>query len=137
MYNASVQWSMKSLGLLVIMLSPMACALAAPAPPEASSSCAENTGIVLSPGFCATVFADNLGHARHLAIAANGVVYVNTWSGRYYGNDKVPDGGFLIALKDSSHRGHADVIQRFGDGVAEGSAGGTGIRLYNGYLYAE
>src|ERR1700691_499099 len=119
---------------LLLLGAPAAHAQSAAQPAACSG---DNGGITLSPGFCATVFADNLGHARHLAVAPNGVVYVNTWSGRYYGNDKVPDGGFLIALKDSGHRGHADVIQRFGDGVAEGSAGGTGIRLYNGYLYAE
>ncbi len=29
------------------------------------------------------------------------------------------------------------MIERFGDGVAQGSAGGTGIAFYNGGLYAE
>jgi glucose/arabinose dehydrogenase/mono/diheme cytochrome c family protein len=128
---------MKLFGLMLIVLSSVEPAMSAQASPETTSGCAENTGIVLSPGFCASVFADNLGHARHLAVAPNGVVYVNTWSGRYYGNDKVPDGGFLIALKDTGHTGHADVVQRFGDGVREGSAGGTGLRIYNGYLYVE
>lgn len=104
----------------------------------ATASCAgDNGGIVLSPGFCATVFADNIGHARHLAVAPNGVVYVNTWSGRYYKDDKPPAGGFLVALQDTQGAGKADVIKRFGDGVAEGSAGGTGIYLYKGALYAE
>jgi hypothetical protein len=32
----------------------------------------DNGGIMLSPGFCATVFADKLGHARHLAVTPNG-----------------------------------------------------------------
>jgi glucose/arabinose dehydrogenase/mono/diheme cytochrome c family protein len=123
--------------LAVIVSSPIYPAAAATVPPDTSANCSESTGIVLSPGFCASIFADNLGHARHVTVAPNGVVYVNTWSGRYYGNDKVPDGGFLIALKDSGHTGHADVVRRFGDGVPEGSAGGTGIRVYNGYLYAE
>jgi glucose/arabinose dehydrogenase/mono/diheme cytochrome c family protein len=94
-------------------------------------------GITLPPGFCATVFADNIGHARHLVVAPNGVVYVNTWSGRYYGNDKPPTGGFLVALRDARGNGHADVNIRFGPTVADGSAGGTGIALYNGALYAE
>src|SRR2546430_4407056 len=68
----------------------------------ASGACvADNGDITLSPGFCATVFADGLGHARHLAVAPNGVVYVNTWSGRYYHDDTPPPGGFLIALQDS------------------------------------
>jgi hypothetical protein len=74
--------------------------------------------------------ADNIGHARHLVVSPSGVVYVNTWSGVYYGNDKPPTGGFLIALQDTAKSGHADVIKRFGDGVSEGSAGGTGIARY-------
>jgi glucose/arabinose dehydrogenase/mono/diheme cytochrome c family protein len=96
-----------------------------------------DSGITPPPGFCATVFADNIGHARHLVVAPNGVVYVNTWSGRYYGNDKPPAGGFLVALQDTKGSGHADVNIRFGQTVADGSAGGTGIALYNGALYAE
>src|SRR5271169_3053896 len=85
-----------------------------------------DSGITLPPGFCATVFADNIGHARHLVVAPNGVVYVNTWSGRYYGNDTPPPGGFLLALQDTKGNGHADVNIRFGDGFAQGSHGGTG-----------
>ena len=96
-----------------------------------------NDGITLPAGFCATIFADNVGHARHLAVASNGVVYVNTWSGRYYGNDKPPAGGFLLALKDSNDDGKAGTIMRFGSGTESGNAGGTGIALYDGALYAE
>ena len=91
----------------------------------------------LPPGFCATVFADKIGHARHLVVAPNGVVYVNTWSGRYYGNDQPHEGGFLVALQDTGGSGHADVNERFGDTVQTGSAGGTGIALYKGSLYVE
>ena len=98
---------------------------------------ADNGGITLSPGFCASVFADNIGHARHLVVAPNGVVYVNTWSGRYYGNDKPPDGGFLVALQDTKGTGRADVVMRFGSGAESGNHGGTGIALYNGGLFAE
>jgi glucose/arabinose dehydrogenase/mono/diheme cytochrome c family protein len=98
---------------------------------------AGNGGLKLPNGFCATVFADKLGHARHLVVAPGGVVYVNTWSGRYYGNDKPPEGGFLVALQDTTGSGHADVNMRFGDTAETGSAGGTGIGQYNGSLYAE
>ena len=105
------------------------------------SACAgDNGGITLSPGFCATVFADNVGHARHMVVAPNGVVYVNTWSGRYYANTenaKAPDGGFLLALQDTTGSGRADKVVRFGPGVESGNAGGTGIALYNGALFAE
>ncbi|MEA3177849.1 MAG: hypothetical protein QOI59_1372 [Gammaproteobacteria bacterium] len=118
-----------------------AAGLASAAPPAMMSSAGscggDSGGIVLSPGFCATVFADKIGHARHLVVGANGVVYVNTWSGVYYKNDKPPAGGFLVALQDTKSTGKADVIERFGDGTAQGSAGGTGIQLYNGSIYAE
>src|SRR5882757_2014649 len=118
-----------------------AAGLASAAPPAMMSSAGscggDSSGIVLSQGFCATVFADKIGHARHLVVGPNGVVYVNTWSGRYYKNDSPPAGGFLVALRDTQGTGKADVVERFGDGVAAGSAGGTGIQLYNGAIYAE
>ena len=120
-----------------------ACGEKPPASSTASASAAaqrcdpENGGITLPPGFCATIFADNIGHARHLVVAPNGVVYANTWSGRYYGNDKPPEGGFLVAMQDTKGTGHADVITRFGGGVPEGSHGGTGIGIYQNHLYAE
>lgn len=104
----------------------------------ASAACpGDNGGIALPPGFCATIFADKLGHARQIAVAPNGVVYVNTWSGRYYHNDKPPPGGFLIALRDTRGSGRADSIVRFGPSAAEANAGGTGIALYDNHLYAE
>ena len=109
-----------------------------PGPSAQTNRCpADNGGITLSPGFCATVFADNIGHVRHMVVAASGVLYVNTWSGRYYHNDTPPAGGFLVALKDNKGTGRADQIERFGDGVPQGSHGGTGIGLYDGSLYAE
>jgi hypothetical protein len=34
--------------------------------------CPENdSGLKLPPGFCATIFADDIGHARHLVVAPN------------------------------------------------------------------
>ncbi len=121
---------------VALMLVKLETANAAPAAP--ATQCADSdTGITLSSGFCASIFADNIGHARHLVVSPSGVVYVNTWSGVYYGNDKPPAGGFLVALQDTAKLGHADVIKRFGDGVSEGSAGGTGIALYKNFLYAE
>ena len=109
-----------------------------PSVPAATSACPQNNaGITLPPGFCATVFADDIGHARHLVVAPNGVVYVNTWSGRYYGNTPPHAGGFLVALQDTTGDGRANVVSRFGPDASTGNAGGTGIALYNGALYAE
>lgn len=98
----------------------------------------DDSGLKLPPGFCATVFADGIGHARHLVVAPNGVVYVNTWSGSYYPPNETPrEGGFLVALQDKTGSGKADVIERFGETAETGAAGGTGIGLYNGSIYAE
>jgi glucose/arabinose dehydrogenase/mono/diheme cytochrome c family protein len=103
-----------------------------------SSACPEDqTGLHLPGGFCATVFADGIGHARHLVVAPTGVVYVNTWSGIYYDNDLPHSGGFLVALQDTAGTGKANVNQRFGETAKSGGAGGTGIALYKGALYAE
>ena len=96
-----------------------------------------NGGITLPPGFSASIFADKIGHARQMEVAANGVVYVNTWSGVYYANKPPHPGGFLVALQDSHGDGHADVNIRFGADFKSGSAGGTGIGLFGGKLYAE
>lgn len=97
----------------------------------------ENAGLKLPAGFCATVFADGIGHARHMVVSQNGVVYVNTWSGTYYGNDTPPPGGFLVALQDQVGAGKADVIERFGETLQTGGHGGTGIGLYKDSIYAE
>ena len=106
--------------------------------PGATPTCANNAGLELPAGFCATVFADNLGHVRHMVAARDGVLYVNTWSGSYYPpNSPAPPGGFLIALRDTTGQGKANVVRRFGATPATGGHGGTGIALYHGYLYAE
>lgn len=98
---------------------------------------ADDSGLNLPAGFCASIFADNIGHARHMAVSPDGVVYVNTWSGRYYANSPPPQGGFLVALQDTQGAGKADVIERFGETIASGGAGGTGIALYKGGLFVE
>ena len=79
----------------------------APAAPQPSgAACPQSdSGLKLPAGFCATIFADGIGHARHLVVAPNGVVYVNTWSGRYYGNDTPHAGGFLVALQGQHRHG--------------------------------
>jgi glucose/arabinose dehydrogenase/mono/diheme cytochrome c family protein len=118
----------------------VATAQAQPSPGKKTKigSCShDDSGLTLPPGFCATVFADGIGHARHLVVGANGVVYVNTWSGDYYDFDKTHEGGFLVALQDKTGAGKADVIERFGETVQSGGAGGVGIGIYKGSIYAE
>ena len=92
-------------------------------------------GLSLSPGFCAAIIADNLGHVRHLALGPDGTIYANTWSGQYYVNQPAPPGGYLVAIKPRAD-GEAQVA-RFGQTPADGVAGGTGVAVYQGHVYAE
>jgi hypothetical protein len=136
-----------SFALLFVALLALLCIGVAKGPAQSQSSSGtehrsqvcpdDGRGLALPPGFCATVFADNIGHARHIVVAPNGILYVNTWSGRYYGNDTPHAGGFLVALQDLRGSGRAAVIERFGETVQSGGAGGTGIGIYKGSLYAE
>ncbi len=104
----------------------------------ASTSCpGGDPDLKLPRGFCATIFADHIGHARHMAVAPNGVVYVNTWSGAYYGRSRPPAGGFLVALRDGDGDGRAEIVKRFGETPVGGGSGGTGVALFDGALYAE
>lgn len=83
---------------------------------------ADNGGLKLPAGFCALVAADNLGAARHMAVAPNGDVYVAMMESRGQ-----PPG--IVALRDTNRDGKMDVTERFGDKSS------TGIALRNGYLY--
>jgi glucose/arabinose dehydrogenase len=84
----------------------------------------DNGGITLPAGFCALVVADDLGPARHMAVAPNGDLYVATQGGR--GGQGAPP---LAALRDADGDGKFEVVERFGE------SGATGIALRNGYLY--
>jgi glucose/arabinose dehydrogenase len=131
--------------LLLVVVASSAAHVSAQETPDATSAAATakagqscpDAGLKLPAGFCASVFADKLGHARQLTVAANGVVYVNTWSGSYYEGERPHRGGFLIALQNTTGDGKANVIRRFGATAARHGHGGTGIGLYNGALYAE
>ena len=88
---------LRNLSSVIVVLGAL-CAVSSPVPAQtptkakvqaATHACPDNdSGLALPAGFCATVFADGVGHARHMVVAPNGVLYINTWSGRYYGNDK-------------------------------------------------
>ena len=84
-----------------------------------------SAGLQLPTGFCATVFAQGIGGARHIVVGANGDVFVNTDPGR----GGSPGGG-IVALRDTDRDGKSDMQQRIGFG------GGTGIALDGNALYA-
>ncbi|WP_281301288.1 MULTISPECIES: PQQ-dependent sugar dehydrogenase [unclassified Iodidimonas] len=77
--------------------------------------------IRLPKGFKATLFADDLGRARHLAVRADGTVYASLYGEK--------DGGWLWALSDDDGDGKADRQKLFGD------YGGTGLAIHDGWLY--
>jgi len=133
-------WIRPSLAALLFatVASSVLVHAAAPRAGAAGARSCADAGLKLPPGFCARVFADRIGHARHLAVAPNGVVYVNTWSGRYFrGEPAAPAGGFIVALEDTTGSGKANVIERFGPASRAGGHGGTGIAVYKGALYVE
>src|SRR5260221_14443282 len=92
-------------GFAVALLTATGCGAGGRAAPKAVAAApwaGDNGGTPLPPGFCATVFADNLGAVRHITVALNGVVYANPWSGSYYPRSPPPADGFLLALQDTN-----------------------------------
>jgi len=81
-----------------------------------------NGGITLPEQFGAVVVVDSIGRGRHMAINSNGDIYLHS-------SRLALDGKGIIALRDTSGDGHADIIKGFSD------ISGTGIELHNGFLY--
>ena len=108
----------------------LAALLLAPAMPAKADAACADVGLALPPGFCATVVADDLGHPRHMIAAPDGTLYVNTWSGGYYPNDKPRGDGYVAVIQGGK-------VARFGPAGTDGGMGGTGIALYKGWLYVE
>ena len=96
----------------------------------------DNAGLTLPSGFCATVFADSVGDARHMVVAPNGDLYV-TLEGTQPSPEKAvagnrqPAPSSFVALRDANHDGKADTVARVG------ALGNTGIGLYGNHLYVD
>jgi glucose/arabinose dehydrogenase len=108
-----------------------AAVLVAAVPARAqNSSC--DAGLTVPAGFCAQVFADRLGAPRHVVVASNGDVLINanpSRSGAESGTGVGPGGG-IVLLRDTNRDGKADLVKKLG------GAGGTGIAIGNGFLWA-
>ncbi len=83
----------------------------------AGPALARDAGLKLPPGFTATVVHEGLGAGRHLAIAANGDIYLASRNG-------------LVAMRDSDGDGKVDATTPFGD------VKGTEVRIFGDWLYA-
>lgn len=79
-------------------------------------------GLQLPKGFSASIVAEKLGDARHIAIDKNGDIYVKL--------ESLKDGRGILRLRDTNKDGVADETFAFGN------YGGTGIAVKDGYLYA-
>jgi glucose/arabinose dehydrogenase len=80
-----------------------------------------DNGIILPKGFTAFVVADSIGQGRHIAINTNGDIYISL--------ARLKKGFGIAALRDENKDGKAETIKYFG------TLPGTGIGIYNGYLY--
>jgi glucose/arabinose dehydrogenase len=88
-----------------------------------SAIAAEPDGLKLPPGFHAEIVADGLTGARHIAVGANGDIYVSTNTPR----GQKPVG--IYALRPGADHTAKPV-------AFSSVAGGTGIRIHDGALYA-
>lgn len=77
---------------------------------------------VLPAGFCAELFAENVGPARHVVVTATGDVYVARW------REGSRTGG-VLALRDTNADGRADIREEFGP------EGGSGLALSGNVLF--
>jgi glucose/arabinose dehydrogenase len=94
-----------------------------------------NGGITLTPGFCAAVFADEIGVARHLVVTPTGDVYValenaETSSANSTRVTGEAGRGGIMALRDTNADGRADVRFRLID------ASHSGMALQPPWLYS-
>ena len=97
---------------------------------------AASAGLTLPAGFCASVFAEGVAHARHVAVAANGDVYIaiegtNPVPMASVKGTNPPPATSFVALRDTNHDGRADLMRRIG------TLGNTGIAIANGFVYVD
>lgn len=76
----------------------------------------------LPEGFCAKLFAEDVGPARHIVVTATGDVYVARWR-------EGSRAGGLLALRDTNADGRADIREEFAP------EGGSGLALSRNALF--
>lgn len=109
---------MKYLGKLFVSAAMLAVAGVANSQNRTPSTTLANAGLKLPTGFNASVIAQDLGIARHMAVNKKGELFVKL--------DRVKNGGGIVELNGKT----GNKITAFGD------FGGTGIAIKDGYLYA-
>ncbi len=104
-----------------------------PSASHAAPACApDNGGLKLPEGFCATIFADQVGSPRHIAVAPNGVVFVALQVPRRGASERgATTSGGVLALRDRDDNGRSDETALFGE------HGGTGVAVAPGWVYVD
>src|SRR5699024_8430086 len=82
----------------------------------------DQAGLKLPDNFDVLKVAEDVGQARRIEIRENGDMYVSLNSKK--------DGHALLAMRDTTGNGKADIKEYFGDITS-----GTGLRIHNDYLY--
>jgi glucose/arabinose dehydrogenase len=83
---------------------------------------ADDGGLELATGFRGIAVASETGSARHIAVNANGDIFIKL--------NELKNGNGILVLKDDNNDGRSDSETGFGNYT------GTGIAIKNGYLYA-
>ena len=108
----------------ILVLGLTACSSATTTTTSTRVTCdPANAGLTLPTGFCAQVAADSVGRARHIAVAANGDVYVAL-------DNRQQTRGGVLALRDADGDGRFEQQERFGE-----NNGGSGIAVRDNALY--
>lgn len=108
--------------VLLIALALIQCTPA----PDGPGGRAADGGLLLPDGFDAVVVVDSIGPARHLAVRENGDIYAML-------KRSYPD-GTVVALRDTTGDGRADIVRKFGALENEGGWY-TGAEIRGDYLY--
>ncbi|HEV2291434.1 MAG TPA: PQQ-dependent sugar dehydrogenase [Gemmatimonadales bacterium] len=101
----------------VVMGLAAAATIAAVGRPNPPPCDPGNAGLILPPGFCATLFGEGLGSPRNVTVLPNGDVVA------------ARQRGGAVLLRDTTGDGHADIVDYFGNDPA------TGIAYARGWLY--
>jgi glucose/arabinose dehydrogenase len=88
---------------------------------SASGGC--DPAVKLPQGFCAVVFSESAGPARHIVVRHNGDVIAGVL-------DQRRQTGGVLVLRDTNKDGHADLEERFGDSGVHGVALAGDSTLY-------
>jgi glucose/arabinose dehydrogenase len=117
----SASWRASSAVCLALALLAAGCGEGPDGDAQPAPQQRDEPGIEVPEGFRASVFAEEVGRARHLDVRDNGDVYVRLRETR--------EGYGIVALRDSDADGRADRIERFD------TTSGTGLEIAEPWLY--